>query len=261
MLSFRLLHQSQSVHTKRAMHEYIVNDSARKACLKKRWPSLIKKVREITILCGVRVCVVIYIPNEPEPVFWPSRAEVVRIMQHFIRVPEMEKSRKKMNQESYLKDKIKKLEEQVKQLWERNREMEAQHFMRQMRMGGKTLNEFSLIELRKLEDFAYEKLTMIQKKRNRRVVAATAPTTAPSSRQVVEIRNSDPWSIVKPRKGEGLPWNPQVNMDFGTCFCDGGSSSCGDGVGHATMQPQTQVEGSSDMSATQLTLAPDGVGS
>lgn len=191
--------------TKRVLYKYIVNASARKACLNRRRSSLINKVEEITKLCGVRAFIVIYSPDEQEPIFWPSRDDVVRIMHQFIQLPEMERNQKKMNQESYMKDKVKKLEDQVQQLCKRNREMEAHQLIQQMRMGGKTLNDFSATELNNLDEYAKEKLTMIQRRRR---IALNIPSMSKLDKGknlVQENRwsnNLDPWFMNTPRASD-----------------------------------------------------------
>ncbi|QCD91395.1 Transcription factor [Vigna unguiculata] len=57
---------------------YIINDSKRKTTLKKRKHGLIKKMNEITTLCGIEACAIIYSPNDPQPEVWPSEPEVQR---------------------------------------------------------------------------------------------------------------------------------------------------------------------------------------
>ncbi|MBA0619522.1 hypothetical protein Godav_028682 [Gossypium davidsonii] len=43
---------------------WISNDSARKVSLKKRRLGLMKKMSELTTLCGIRACLIIYSSNE-----------------------------------------------------------------------------------------------------------------------------------------------------------------------------------------------------
>ncbi|KAL6135268.1 hypothetical protein ACLB2K_067496 [Fragaria x ananassa] len=51
---------------------YITNDSARKATFKKRKMGLMKKVRELTTLCDIDACAIIYSPYDSQPEVWPS---------------------------------------------------------------------------------------------------------------------------------------------------------------------------------------------
>ncbi|XP_064955632.1 agamous-like MADS-box protein AGL80 [Musa acuminata AAA Group] len=103
---------------------WIVNDATRRATLKKRRKGLIKKVRELSILCGVEACVVVYTPHENQPVAWPSLQEAVQMMARFKSMPEIERSRKMVNQEAFLHQRIAKLLEQLRRQQRENREIE-----------------------------------------------------------------------------------------------------------------------------------------
>ncbi|KAF5203782.1 agamous-like MADS-box protein AGL80, partial [Thalictrum thalictroides] len=79
---------------------WIVNDSARRATFKKRKKGLMKKVSELSTLCGVEACAIIYGPEDPQPDVWPSTpSEAHRVLTRFNSMPEMEQSKKMMNQE------------------------------------------------------------------------------------------------------------------------------------------------------------------
>ncbi|KAG8499911.1 hypothetical protein CXB51_006594 [Gossypium anomalum] len=52
---------------------WVSNDSARRASLKIRRSGLMKKMSELTTLCGNRACLIIYSPDESEPIVWLSR--------------------------------------------------------------------------------------------------------------------------------------------------------------------------------------------
>ncbi|KAJ6425671.1 hypothetical protein OIU84_026279 [Salix udensis] len=111
---------------------WIVNDAARKASLKKRRDGLLKKVSELTILCGIEAFVIIYCPDDPEPAIWPSRPDVRRLATRFQNIPAMERSKKMMNQESYLKERMGKLNEQSRKHLKMKRELEMDDLMQQV---------------------------------------------------------------------------------------------------------------------------------
>ncbi|KAJ6749931.1 hypothetical protein OIU85_000547 [Salix viminalis] len=67
---------------------WIVNDAARKASLKKRRDGLLKKVSELTILCGIEAFVIIYCPDDPEPAIWPSRPDQIPPLQDANSLPQ-----------------------------------------------------------------------------------------------------------------------------------------------------------------------------
>ncbi|KAG5243885.1 MADS-box family protein [Salix suchowensis] len=111
---------------------WIVNDSARRASLKKRRVGLLKKVSELTILCGVEAFVIIYSPDDPEPTVWPSRPKVLQLLTRFQNMPDMERYKKMVNQETYLKERMGKLNEQSWKHRKNNRELEMAGLMEQV---------------------------------------------------------------------------------------------------------------------------------
>ncbi|CAL0334705.1 unnamed protein product [Lupinus luteus] len=93
---------------------YIVNDAKRKATYKKRKNSLIKKTMEISTLCGVDACAIVYNGNEHEPEVWPSHAGVQSVLYKFLKFPPLEQSRKMFDQQRFLKRRISKAQDQLK---------------------------------------------------------------------------------------------------------------------------------------------------
>lgn len=73
---------------------YIANDSARKATYKKRKRGLMKKVSELSTLCGIEACAIIFSPYDSQPELWPSPIGVQRVLSQFKKMPEMEQSKK-----------------------------------------------------------------------------------------------------------------------------------------------------------------------
>jgi hypothetical protein len=69
---------------------FIVNDGARKATYKKRKKGLLKKADELTTLCGIKACAIIYGPNEPQTEIWPSPWGVQSVLSKFRTMPELE---------------------------------------------------------------------------------------------------------------------------------------------------------------------------
>ncbi|KAK7269385.1 hypothetical protein RIF29_22111 [Crotalaria pallida] len=130
---------------------FILNDSARKATYKKRKKGLLKKVNELSTLCGIEACAIIYSPYEPQPEVWPSPMGVQRVLAKFMNMPELEQSKKMVNQESFLKQRILKAKEQVKKLRKDNREKEITQLMFQcLSAGNIPHNNLSMIDLNDL---------------------------------------------------------------------------------------------------------------
>ncbi|KAK9920087.1 hypothetical protein M0R45_028649 [Rubus argutus] len=128
---------------------YITNDSARKATFKKRKKGLMKKVSELTTLCDIDACAIIYSPYDSQPEVWPSPLGVQRVLAQFKTMPEMEQSKKMVNQESFLRQRISKTQEQLKKQKKDNREKEMTRVMFQS-LTGKSLQGLTLTDLNDL---------------------------------------------------------------------------------------------------------------
>ncbi|CAM8965867.1 unnamed protein product [Rhodiola kirilowii] len=129
---------------------FITNDSARKATYKKRKRGLIKKVNELSTLCGVDACAIVYSPYESQPEVWPPSAIAVqRVLGQFRRMPEMEQSKKMVNQETFLRQRISKTKEQLKKQLKDNREKEMTEVMFQC-LAGKGMMNLNMMDLNDL---------------------------------------------------------------------------------------------------------------
>ncbi|XP_050384409.1 agamous-like MADS-box protein AGL80 [Argentina anserina] len=125
---------------------YITNDSARKATFKKRKKGLMKKVSELTTLCDIDACAIVYSPYDSQPDVWPSPLGVHRVLAQFKTMPEMEQSKKMVNQESFLRQRINKAQEQLKKQKKDNREKDMTRVMFQS-LTGKTLQGLTMSDL------------------------------------------------------------------------------------------------------------------
>ncbi|XP_027158737.1 agamous-like MADS-box protein AGL80 [Coffea eugenioides] len=128
---------------------FITNDSARKATFKKRKKGLMKKVGELSTLCGIDACAIIYSPYESQPEVWPNTMGVQRVISQFKRMPEMEQSKKMVNQESFIRQRIAKANEQLKKQHKDNREKEMTEVMYQC-LTGKGMQNMSMPDLNDL---------------------------------------------------------------------------------------------------------------
>ncbi|OMO82506.1 Transcription factor, MADS-box [Corchorus olitorius] len=126
---------------------YIANDSARKATFKKRKKGLMKKMSELSTLCDIKACAIIYSPYDSQPEVWPSPAGVQHVLSKFRDLSEMQQTKKMMNQESFLRQRITKANEQLKKQCKENREKEMTQVMYQNLSG-----EFGLQNLMNMAD-------------------------------------------------------------------------------------------------------------
>ncbi|XWS66575.1 hypothetical protein CRYUN_Cryun05aG0211400 [Craigia yunnanensis] len=147
---------------KRLKLAWIANKGARRTSLKKRRLGLLKKVSELTTLCGVDACLIVYSPDENEPMVWPSHAEVQRQLGEFHKMPVLERQKKMVNQETYLGERVTKAQEQMRKYQRRNREVEMGHLMHQINQD-KGLDELSHTELHGLIWLVEEKMKEIGK--------------------------------------------------------------------------------------------------
>lgn len=142
---------------------YITNDSARKATYKKRKKGLMKKVSELSTLCGVDACAIIYSSYDPQPEIWPSPSGAQRVLTKFKNMPEMEQSKKMVNQDSFLRQRISKANEQLKKQQRDNRKKEMTQVMFQALVGN-SLNNLNMLDLNDLEWLINQNLNEVQNK-------------------------------------------------------------------------------------------------
>ncbi|CAK8577426.1 unnamed protein product [Lathyrus sativus] len=126
---------------------FITNDSSRKATFKKRKKGLIKKVSELSTLCGIDACAIIYSPYDPQPEVWPSQPGVHRVLNKFRRMPELEQSKKMVNQESFLKQRIEKAKDQLTKQRKDNKEKEMTQLMFQYLSADNVMDNISMADL------------------------------------------------------------------------------------------------------------------
>ncbi|ESQ29443.1 hypothetical protein EUTSA_v10023873mg [Eutrema salsugineum] len=169
---------------------YIANDSSRKATFKKRKKGLLKKVNELSTLCGITACAIIYSPYDSNPEVWPSNSGVQRVVSDFQTLPEMDQHKKMVDQESFLKQRIAKASEHLKKQKKDNREIEMTEIMFQCLVGNTGMFHLNIMDLNDLGYMIEQYLKDI----NRRieilgnagmemgnVVATVTTTTAPTA--------------------------------------------------------------------------------
>ncbi|KAL5715843.1 hypothetical protein ACHQM5_017610 [Ranunculus cassubicifolius] len=155
---------------------WISNDSARRATFKKRKKGLMKKVSELSTLCGVEACAIVYGPYEPQPEVWPSKEDADRILKQFKSMTPMEQSKKMMNQETFVRQRLMKAKEQLKKQQRENRECEITQLMYDT-LTGRGLHDLGECELKDLVYVIEHKMTSIRDRVEgfRRMTMAVAP--------------------------------------------------------------------------------------
>ncbi|EXB70639.1 Agamous-like MADS-box protein AGL80 [Morus notabilis] len=182
---------------------YITNDSARKATFKKRKKGLIKKVSELSTLCDVDACAIICSPYNAQPEVYPSSSGVQRVLAKFKKMPEMEQSKKMVNQESFLRQKIAKANEQLKKQRKENKEKEITHVMFQSLTGAKGLQGLSVQDLKDLGWMIEQKLKDINKRMERIGDSRLLSTQGGCKARVVAVQAATITAEEKPRSCNG----------------------------------------------------------
>ncbi|MBA0754198.1 hypothetical protein Gogos_020222 [Gossypium gossypioides] len=83
-----------------------------------------KKVTELPTMCGVEGGLIVYCPDEQEPMVWPSHEKVQSLLKKFYQVPEMERNKKSMKLETYYKEKASKSRDQLKKQTRKTKEID-----------------------------------------------------------------------------------------------------------------------------------------
>jgi hypothetical protein len=105
--------------------QWISNNATRRATYKRRSQGLEKKASELTTLCGIKLCVVVYGEGEAQPKVWPSDEEAKDLLMKFNNMVDVSSLKKTKNQEDFLHSRSLKLHEQVTKLELENRERET----------------------------------------------------------------------------------------------------------------------------------------
>ncbi|KAG2272995.1 hypothetical protein Bca52824_067550 [Brassica carinata] len=114
---------------------FILNNASRKATYKKRKKGLLKKVHELSTLCGIPAGAIIYSPYDPTPEVWPDADGIQQVIAAFRSLPELERHKNMVNQEEYLKQRIEKAGKILKKQTRDNREVHFTEVMYQCLMG------------------------------------------------------------------------------------------------------------------------------
>jgi len=111
-----------------------------------------KKIHEISTLCGIEAGAIIYEQNNPQVHVWPSDSGFRSVLSRFKSLPGLEQSKKMVDQEVFLRQSIGKVNEQLKKQRQETRKKEMtniiHHFIHTTEFNGHVmskddLNDFS----------------------------------------------------------------------------------------------------------------------
>ncbi|KAJ7971652.1 Agamous-like MADS-box protein AGL80 [Quillaja saponaria] len=144
---------------KKVMLAWIERSRARKASFQKRMKGLVKKVQELTTLCAIDAFIIIHGPglDSEQLRVWPSNDKVLELLSKFQDVPEMDRFKKMVDQESYLVEQIAKLKEKLRSSCEMNKEMKMKNIIHLLVNCNRPLIEFPKLEITNFMWFLQEK--------------------------------------------------------------------------------------------------------
>ncbi|GAB4844788.1 hypothetical protein Ancab_038177 [Ancistrocladus abbreviatus] len=94
--------------------QLIANEAARKASYQKRKAGLLKKLKELHILCGVDMCAFIFSEYDVEPEVWLSLKDACQVIDRFNDNTSAKRNVGALDREAFLMKSIQKLEEKLK---------------------------------------------------------------------------------------------------------------------------------------------------
>ncbi|KAK6254646.1 hypothetical protein SCA6_015951 [Theobroma cacao] len=97
----------------------------KKATLKKRKAGLLKKLSELTTLCGVTACAIIFSGYNTQPDVWPSPIEAFHVLDKFNNLPAEKQGKYMMDQKVLLRRIMSQMNETLEKQREKNRELEV----------------------------------------------------------------------------------------------------------------------------------------
>ncbi|XP_020237614.1 agamous-like MADS-box protein AGL80 [Cajanus cajan] len=226
---------------KKVKLSFIANDSARKATYKKRKKSLLKKVEELSTLCGIEACAIVYSPDDPLPQVWPSDNGVERVVERFRIMPELEQSKKMANQESFIGQRILKSKDQVMKLMKDNREKEMTMFMFRCLNVGRVLpdNNMTTSDLSDLSSMIEQNLRDINKRLE--TLSANEMTTNQPQVQTpaLAVPKTKETTLVNSGYGLDMNANPVPRQMFMDLLNGNGNQAIMPHFGDADLQLQT----------------------
>ncbi|KAI3728819.1 hypothetical protein L6452_17463 [Arctium lappa] len=198
---------------------FISDDSARRRSFKKRMKGLNKKLKELTVLCGIDACAIVYGPYEPQPEVWPNCLGVQQMLDEFLRMAPKDQFRKMVNQDGYIRERIKKTNEELKKKIKENWEVNMTAVMYQCLIGKVSLANLSTTNLNDLGLLIDHKLSEIDNKLEslkKAVPADPAPLSQLHQPQTVvsctNITNDHMMARGVPGQEHSLEKQPMIGM-------------------------------------------------
>ncbi|KAF6142415.1 hypothetical protein GIB67_033842 [Kingdonia uniflora] len=181
----------------------MVNDSSRRTTYKKREKGLKKKASELSILCGVSACAIIYSQYDPQPNVWPSVSDAHQVISRFRDLPGMEQTRRMTNLESFLRQEISKVEDHLKKLRKENEDADVTNVMlAALRLNANECPPMDLFDLDHFVKILEENRKAIEKRIDglKKTVETSPPKATKSNNREKRLKSS---SLVGESSGSG----------------------------------------------------------
>ncbi|CAH2035233.1 unnamed protein product [Thlaspi arvense] len=140
----------------------VTDENSRANMLKKKWVGLVRMISQLTILCDVKACLIMVSHKKAEQMVWPSFEVAQGLSYKLFALPEFEKKKKETTLESYLKEKTKKVCNQLKRIQKKNKEYKIGQLMMQVD-GDHTPADRNLNEIYELISFSKDKIMHLRK--------------------------------------------------------------------------------------------------
>ncbi|XP_010460014.1 PREDICTED: agamous-like MADS-box protein AGL80 [Camelina sativa] len=103
---------------RKVTHQLIADNATRRVTFRKRKDGLLKKINELTILCGLPACAIIYSEYKDGPELWPNVNEVRSLLDRLSELPVEKQTKYMMDQKDLMKKMIQEAEKKLeKEKW------------------------------------------------------------------------------------------------------------------------------------------------
>ncbi|XP_058196193.1 agamous-like MADS-box protein AGL80 [Rhododendron vialii] len=143
--------------------EYIAKDAERKSTFKRRKKGLMKKAEELSILCAVNACAIIFCPYDLEPDVWPSQLEVQLIITKLRNMSPLGQNRRMIDQKDFISQQLTRVNEQVAKQHREVRHKKMTNIMFEC-LNGKGFEYLNMSDLNDLNSLLSQNIRAIERR-------------------------------------------------------------------------------------------------